>query len=963
MSNSNRDINAELRKAALEGNIEKVKSLISEGAKVNVKDQDNKTPLHLAAEKGHKEVVEALLDKGANVNAVDKDGKTPFKLAANEEIQTLLENTAKLLEAAREGNIEEVKSLISEGANVHAQDRFGNAPLHWAAGNDNTGAINALLAAGAHVNKENDWGYTPLYLAATYSCKEGVEVLLRANADVNKEGKLFGYTPLHSAAKKDSKEVVEVLLNNGANVNAVNRNGETPLNLATNEEIRTLLIDTALLEAAKSGDINEVKHLISEGADVNAVKGLHTSLYWAAKNGHVSIIEVLLDNGADVAHVNYSMERDVLTLLQEKEAEYCKSSLHLAARLGNLKEVENLLREGADVNVKNDKGKTPLHFAAESGYQQVVQALLDKGADVNIKDKNEKTPLNLAKAEEIKTLLQSAEESDDGSVDESSTDSKGVQEEGAGVNPEHPAPVELSTPTSTLDRDYADNSKKINIFYGQSKYIVNKAALDQNIHNVRKIFSECINDNVEKMSVAVLDKNNLQQHSHIFDGSNSIHVNFDSGNQVLVYSWPHYHQFDENKWNNFLLQLEKDSNVEFIGTGLLQFKYKGFNYRVYPPFVNLEHGEAFDYYRPEVFSFSPTEISQIIEDIKESHQSIEKKIIDHYRSLGKDFVKNDEGYIHIKADIGENNVKNFTDVSYINKSDGIHNNPIEEAFVKDDVGGNLLHLYVYENKEALMRHMFNLSQYNDDNINEVNANGKTPLHLAAKYGRGAMVEMLLNKGAKVDVVDSRGRTPLHWVAQNNNKEIVDALIKAKANVNIKDEDGKTPFDLAEDDGIKILLQSVEESDDVNPVDKSSTGSEGVQEEEEEDSNQSQREQDINGEKGTDVTTGSAQPVAPTEPAQTEEQPSSFFGSLFSILMKPFSLIASFFGGFFSWLFCSDTDESTSQTDADVSLLKLNSSGEKKTDAQPGNHSSLAPNQSAGQVDTLQLGADDNQLLG
>ncbi|WP_375315875.1 ankyrin repeat domain-containing protein [Wolbachia endosymbiont (group A) of Colletes cunicularius] len=87
----------------------------------------------------------------------------------------------------------------------------------------------------------------------------------------------------------------------------------------------------------------------------------------------------------------------------------------------------------------------------------------------------------------------------------------------------------------------------------------------------------------------------------------------------------------------------------------------------------------------------------------------------------------------------------------------------------------MLHSYVYENKEAVMKYMFNLHIYNDDSINAVNANGKTPLHLAAKYGRGAMVEMLLNKEAKVDIADNRGRTPLHLAAQNNNKEIVDVL--------------------------------------------------------------------------------------------------------------------------------------------------------------------------------------------
>ncbi|MFP3015556.1 MAG: hypothetical protein ACEY3B_04565 [Wolbachia sp.] len=75
---------------------------------------------------------------------------------------------------------------------------------------------------------------------------------------------------------------------------------------------------------------------------------------------------------------------------------------------------------------------------------------------------------------------------------------------------------------------------------------------------------------------------------------------------------------------------------------------------------------------------------------------------------------------------------------------------------------------------------------------------------------------------------------------------------------------------------------------------------------------------ISAEKGTGIKDEGVKAVAPTEPAQTEEQPSSFFGSLFSILMKPFSLIASFFGGFFSWLFGFNEekiDESISQTDA------------------------------------------------
>ena len=82
------------------------------------------------------------------------------------------------------------------------------------------------------------------------------------------------------------------------------------------------------------------------------------------------------------------------------------------------------------------------------------------------------------------------------------------------------------------------------------------------------------------------------------------------------------------------------------------------------------------------------------------------------------------------------------------------------------------------------------------------------------------------------------------------------------------------------------------------------------------------------EQGTDVQDNDVGPVASTEPAQTEEQPSSFFGSLFSILMKPFSLIASFFGGFFSWLFGSDEEKSDTQPYDDSSSPGVDQSVEQ-----------------------------------
>ncbi|WP_338482336.1 ankyrin repeat domain-containing protein [Wolbachia endosymbiont (group A) of Ophion costatus] len=260
----------------------------------------------------------------------------------------------------------------------------------------------------------------------------------------------------------------------------------------------------------------------------------------------------------------------------------------------------------------------------------------------------------------------------------------------------------------------------------------------------------------------------------------------------------------------------------------------------------------------------------------------------------------------------------------VNLADKNKDTPLHSVLKKDNIDINVLN--------ALLR-------AEGINVNAQDKDNRTPLHWATGRDNVEVVNVLIIKGADVNAQDKDNRTPLHFAAQNNNKEIVDALIKAGADVNIKDEDGKTPLDLTTNEEIKTLLQPAEESDD-GSVGEPATDSEGGQEEEEEeeDSNQSQREQDINGEKGADVQDNDVGPVASTEPAQTEEQPSSFFGSLFSILMKPFSLIGSFFSDFFSWLFGSNTDESTSQTDASVSLLRSDSLDEE--DSSGGHYSAM-----------------------
>lgn len=74
-------INYELFFAIRRNDINRVRSLLSEGVDVNVKYKNNYTPLHVTTFLGHTEITKLLLENRANVNVKDLDGYTPLHYA------------------------------------------------------------------------------------------------------------------------------------------------------------------------------------------------------------------------------------------------------------------------------------------------------------------------------------------------------------------------------------------------------------------------------------------------------------------------------------------------------------------------------------------------------------------------------------------------------------------------------------------------------------------------------------------------------------------------------------------------------------------------------------------------------------------------------------------------------------------------------------------------------------------
>jgi len=137
---------------------------------------------------------------------------------------------APVADAAMNGQVETVRALLADGADVNAAQGDGMTALHWAAFQDDHTLAQLLLEAEADVAAATRVGaITPLSLAASNGSTAMIEVLVAAKASVNIPT-TTGATPLMAAATSGSVDAVQVLLDHNAFVNArETANGQTAI--------------------------------------------------------------------------------------------------------------------------------------------------------------------------------------------------------------------------------------------------------------------------------------------------------------------------------------------------------------------------------------------------------------------------------------------------------------------------------------------------------------------------------------------------------------------------------------------------------------------------------------------------------------------------------------------------------------------------------------------------------------
>jgi hypothetical protein len=197
--------------------------------------------LHAAARAGHMEVVVALVERfGMDVAGLDSDGATVLK------------------GACEGGAVAIVDYLLSAGAEMNEPDRMGMTPLHFAVRAGQLDVARLLIGRGARtqvgesllqcaceggkieaVQYLESIGYAMVPTARGVlhaACRSGnvelVEYLVKHGFGIDSRDK-EGNTPLHIASAWHHRPATRWLLRHGADVQSRNREGDTPLRRST----------------------------------------------------------------------------------------------------------------------------------------------------------------------------------------------------------------------------------------------------------------------------------------------------------------------------------------------------------------------------------------------------------------------------------------------------------------------------------------------------------------------------------------------------------------------------------------------------------------------------------------------------------------------------------------------------------------------------------------------------------
>ncbi|MDR2481964.1 MAG: ankyrin repeat domain-containing protein [Spirochaetaceae bacterium] len=376
----------------------------------NIRPSNGISPIHFSVREHYSGWTDYLLSKNADPNIKNALGDTP------------------LIEAARIGDIEAIRSLIGHGALVNIQDAQGNTAMHIAIPPEvHREILELLLNSHGDPNIRDIRGDSPAHIVIDLNRPANVlEVLLSYGADVSIHN-IDGKTPLFVAVEKDRTSLIPLLLKHKSDIFAATNQGITVFekalqsnNTALDEMIteetvqrsdnggNTLLIAAVRLHA----NVDIARRILDKNANVNArnQEG-DTALHIAVRQNEAALGELLISRGADIFLQNTRGESPLYltfysrggvrewmfipAVLTTKDGQG-KTILHWAAEWKLDQVIPVIVTRGALVDAQNALGETPLFVAVRKNFPTTARALLQAGASLNGRDSLGNTVLHTA---------------------------------------------------------------------------------------------------------------------------------------------------------------------------------------------------------------------------------------------------------------------------------------------------------------------------------------------------------------------------------------------------------------------------------------------------------------------------------------------------------------------------------------------------------------------------------------
>ena len=658
---------------------------------------------------------------------------------------------------------EKLKNIIKLTNDVNQRDIDDNTPLHFAASSGNVDFIELLQTDKRNLevdfNAANILGRTPLHRAAAKGHTDMVDKLLTEGASVNLED-VSRRTALHHAALGGHLSVMKALLAKRANPAAVDINGRSPLHIAATSSAPNSAPNSTTDPAPDPApNWIMVQELIKRGND---------SLPMITDKDGKTALDLVIDKanqmlkpGSSPLEVQFSdLVYCIENLLATEEGRNKDwRALHYAASFGEKPTFEALLKlrlRNKDpenpLNEKDRDGATPLHIAAHAGHWELVEWLIENNyehsQDLYDQDDNQEGALMLAVTHgQVDTVMRILKRMRELSPNEEDVVSK--EKNTMGINPLHWVAAHgshsLASTLVQLGRANPSTPDK------QNMTALHYAALMGNVD---------VADYLLRVDLNLVDAIDV-------DGDTPLHCAAAGGRDEIVQLLFEKFQADDN---HVLVRADRcDLNLDdyikkpnTAGETALHCAARGIFCSRFKRRVILYNGTIL---QPGVF----TKLDPIT---KAWHRNVLSKLLcpqDKDKITAEEF----DGLFQQSWQWQDEFMKLMRRINGDYCSDRDPESNAEEAVV-------------------------NLLLDHGADIEAVDNGRQTPLHLAARWGRLAIAEVLLERLPPADssARDEHEDTPLHLAARWGYESIVNLLIKEGAHVEEENKFGQSPEEVA-----------------------------------------------------------------------------------------------------------------------------------------------------------------------